>query len=83
MMHAQKISPRKEHLQREQQRVLESPSLAEKFQKLKSLTVDLGYFSPEGPRKTARLNTPSTSNMRSPCSASAATITSVSVAILI
>ena len=55
MMHAQKISPRKEHLQREQQRVLESPSLAEKFQKLKSLTVDLGYFSPEGTTKNSQV----------------------------
>ena len=54
-MHAQKISPRKEHLQREQQRVLESPSLAEKFQKLKSLTVDLGYFSPEGTTKNSQV----------------------------
>jgi hypothetical protein len=55
MMHAQKISPRKEYLQQQKLRVLESPSLAEKFQKLKSLTVDLGYYSPEGLTKNSQV----------------------------
>ena len=54
-MHVAKINPRKEHLLKEQQRVLESPSLAAKFQKLKSLTVDLGYYSPEGLTKNSQI----------------------------
>jgi len=54
-MHAPKISPRKEYLLKEQQRVLESPSLAHKFQKLKSLTVDLGYYNPEGVTKNSQV----------------------------
>lgn len=54
-MHAHKISPRKEYLQQEQQRVLESPALAAKFQKLKSLTVDLGYYGPEGVTKNSQV----------------------------
>ena len=54
-MHAPKISPRKEYLLKEQQRVLESPSLTEKFGKLKSLTVDLSYFNPEGVTKNSQV----------------------------
>ena len=54
-MHTQKVSPRKEHLLREQQRVLESPSLAAKFEKLKSLTVDLCYYNPEGVTKNSQV----------------------------
>ena len=54
-MHVQKVNPRKEYLLKEQQRVQESPSLAEKFQKLKSLTVDLGYFDPEGVTKNSQV----------------------------
>jgi len=54
-MHVQRINPRKEYLLKEQQRVLESPSLAEKFQKLKSLTVELSYFNPEGVTKNSQV----------------------------
>lgn len=54
-MHVQKVNPRKEYLLKEQQRVLESPSLAEKFSKLKSLTVDLSYFNPEGVTKNSQV----------------------------
>jgi hypothetical protein len=54
-MHVQKVNPRKEHLLREQQRVLESPSLAATFQKLKSLTVDLGYYNPEGVTRNSQV----------------------------
>jgi hypothetical protein len=55
MMHVPKISPRKEYLQQQKQRVSESPSLAEKFRKLKSLTVDLAYYSPEGLTKNSQV----------------------------
>jgi hypothetical protein len=55
MMHVHKISPRKEYLQQQKQRVLDSISLAEKFPKLKSLTVDLGYFGPEGITKNSQV----------------------------
>jgi len=48
MTHAQRTSPRGEYLQQENLRVLESVSLAAKFSALKSLTVDLGHFDPEG-----------------------------------
>lgn len=47
-MRHEKFTPREDHRQREGQRVQESASLAEKFRELKSLTVEFGYFSPEG-----------------------------------
>jgi hypothetical protein len=46
--HNQKASPRGAYLQQESQRVQASPTLAEKFQTLKSLTVDLAYYDSEG-----------------------------------
>jgi hypothetical protein len=48
MMQSPRTSPRNEYLLQEKQRTLESPSLAQKFHKLKSLTVDLSYYDPEG-----------------------------------
>lgn len=48
MMQSPKTSPRNEYLLQEKQRVHESPSLAQTFQKLKTLTVDLSYYDPEG-----------------------------------
>jgi hypothetical protein len=48
MIHSPRTSPRSEYLQQENLRVKDSPSLAEKFPRLKSLTVDLGYFGEEG-----------------------------------
>jgi hypothetical protein len=48
MIHSPRTSPRSEYLQQEGLRVKESPSLAEKFPRLKSLTVDLGYYGEEG-----------------------------------
>jgi hypothetical protein len=50
MTHAQRTSPRGEYLQQENLRVLESSTMAEKFAALKSLTVDLGHYDPEGRR---------------------------------
>jgi hypothetical protein len=48
MIHSPRTSPSSEYLQQEGLRVKESPSLAEKYPRLKSLTVDLGYFGEEG-----------------------------------
>jgi hypothetical protein len=43
-----KIGPRAEYRQQENQRIQDSVSLADKFQVLKSLTVDFTYFDSEG-----------------------------------
>lgn len=48
MTHSPRTSPRSEYLQQQNQLVLGSPSLAEKYPRLKSLTVDLGYYGEEG-----------------------------------
>lgn len=48
MMQSPRTSPRNEYLLQEKQRTLESPSLAQTFNKLKSLTVDLSFYDPEG-----------------------------------
>ncbi len=48
MMHSRKTSPRAEHRLSQFARVNASASLAEKFPRLKSLTVDLDYFDPSG-----------------------------------
>lgn len=48
MMQSPRTSPRNEYLLQEKQRTLESPSLAHTFHKLKSLTVDLSFYDPEG-----------------------------------
>ena len=47
-MRPQKFTPRADHRIAESQRANESVSLSEKFPNLKSLTVEFGYFSPEG-----------------------------------
>ena len=54
-MHSPRTSPRSEYLLQEKQRVLESPTLAEKFRKLKSLTVDLGFYDPEGVTRSSQI----------------------------
>jgi len=43
-----KLTPRAEYREQEAQRVAESPSLAETFPKLKSLTLESDYFNPLG-----------------------------------
>src|SRR6478609_7161491 len=48
MIHGPRSSPRSEYLQQENIRVKESPSLTEKYPRLKSLTVDLGYYDEDG-----------------------------------
>ena len=47
-MRYQKPTPRADYRRQEKQRTDESISLSEKFRELKSLTVELAYFSPEG-----------------------------------
>ena len=46
-MYRHKTGPRWEHKDKEGQRVKASPSLAERYQKLKSMTVNLAYCAPE------------------------------------
>lgn len=55
MTHAQRTSPRGEYLQQENLRVLESSTMAEKFAALKSLTVDLGHYDPEGKSRNSQI----------------------------
>ena len=47
-MQHRKFTPRADYREREGQRAHASVSLSEKFRELKSLTVELAYFSPEG-----------------------------------
>ncbi|HTS16176.1 MAG TPA: hypothetical protein VMP11_01250 [Verrucomicrobiae bacterium] len=54
-MYRQRIGLRAEYRDQEGERVKASPSLAAKFQKLKSLTVNLGYFNPNGVTANSRL----------------------------
>jgi hypothetical protein len=54
-MHQQRFGARAEYRQLEGQRVKDSVSLAQKFQKLKSLKVDLTYFGPEGDTKSSHI----------------------------
>ena len=54
-MQGPKTSPRSEYLQKEKLRIEASPSLAHKFPKLKSLTVDLGFFDPTGVTKNSQI----------------------------
>ena len=48
MYAANKQTPRSIHREAQNKRVAASPSLADKYSKLKSLTVSLGYFAPKG-----------------------------------
>jgi hypothetical protein len=55
MMHNPRTSPRNEYLQREKIRVEASPSIAEKFPELKSLTVDLAYYDQAGRSRSSQI----------------------------
>jgi hypothetical protein len=55
MMYHQRTGARAEYRMQEGLRIKDSISLAEKFEKLKSLTVDLTYFDPEGISKTSEI----------------------------
>ena len=54
-MRQQKFTPRADYRQQESQRTNESASLSEKFRELKSLTVELAYFSPEGVTRNSQI----------------------------
>jgi hypothetical protein len=54
-MRYQKPSPRADYRRQEKQRADESVSLSEKYRELKSLTVELAYFSPEGVNQNRQL----------------------------
>jgi len=46
MHHSRHQGPRAEYREQQRQRITASPSLAEKFGDLKSLTVNVGYYDP-------------------------------------
>ena len=54
-MYQQRLGARAEYRQQEGQRVKDSVSLADKFQKLKSLTVEFDYYNPEGVTKNSQI----------------------------
>jgi hypothetical protein len=54
-MNHPKFTPRADYRQEEAQRTNESVSLSEKFRELKSLTVELAYFSPEGVSRNSQI----------------------------
>ena len=54
-MYVHKQGPRAEYREKQGRRVLASPCLAEKYQQLKSLTVNAGYYAPVGSIKYRQL----------------------------
>jgi hypothetical protein len=54
-MYQQRLGARAEYRQQESQRVKDSASLANTFAKLKSLTVGLSFYDPEGANKTSEV----------------------------
>src|SRR5437667_4575913 len=54
-MHHQKVGARAEYRQLQGQRLRDSGSLADKFPQLKSLTVDLTYYDPEGVTRNSQI----------------------------
>ena len=55
MMHQHKVDERKEYRQQEAQRISDSASLADRFPRLKSLSVVLACFDPRGVTKKSEL----------------------------
>jgi len=55
MMPPRRTNPRAEYRLRQSQRAQESVSLAEKFPRLKGLTVNLAYFDSEGVSKNSEM----------------------------
>ena len=53
--HAHKASPRAEYRDKQAKRVTAAPTLAEKYGKLKALTVNVGYYAPEGEKPQRQL----------------------------
>lgn len=54
-MHHQRTGPRAEYRQQEELRIKSSVSLADRFKQLKSLTVDLAFYNPEGVTRTSQI----------------------------
>ncbi len=54
-MRQQKLNNRLEYRQQENQRVKDSASLAQKFRKLKALTVELAYFTGERANRSSEV----------------------------
>src|SRR5256886_3943492 len=82
-MHRQKTGARAEYRQQETQRIKDSASLADKFPRLKSLTVDLTYYDPKGVTRSSQIKYKVTSPTPSQCSASIASTTNAFEATLI
>lgn len=55
IMYRQRLGARSEYRQQEGQRVKDSASLSDTFRKLKSLTVELAYYDPEGVNRTSQI----------------------------
>jgi hypothetical protein len=54
-MYHRRLGARAEYQHDEGQRVKESPSIASKFRRLKSLLVNLTYYNPDGTSKTSEV----------------------------
>jgi hypothetical protein len=54
-MYQQRLGARAEYRQQEAQRVKESASLADRFRRLKSLTVNLTHYNPDGVTKGSEI----------------------------
>ena len=54
-MHVKKLNPRREHRRQENELVLGSATLEERFPKMKSLTVHLRHFDFTGSRKSGEI----------------------------
>jgi hypothetical protein len=54
-MRHNKLGARAEYRKREEQRINDSASLADRFRKLKSLTVQLAFFSSEGVNRSSQI----------------------------
>jgi hypothetical protein len=54
-MNHQKLGPRAEYRRQESERVKSSATLAETFGEMKSLTVDLAYFSPDALTRSSQV----------------------------
>ena len=54
-MHHQKLGPRAEYRRQESERIKNSATLAEKFEQLKSLIVELEYFGPTKLGRTSQV----------------------------
>jgi len=55
MIQSPRTSPRSEYMQQENLRVQQSPTLKEKFPKLKMLTVELSHYDPTGVSRSSQV----------------------------